>query len=108
MKQWRLQFPILAMSRVLKVSRSGYYAWLDATPSPRAQENECLKVAIKAAHKRTRETYGARRLQPELAAEGFIAGPRSDRLTAPRIRAALPAKAQIQGDDELEIRPASR
>jgi putative transposase len=74
MKQWRLQFPILAMCRVLKVSRSGYYAWLDTTPSPRAQENERLKVAIKAAHKRTRETYGARRLQPELAAEGFIAG----------------------------------
>jgi len=74
MKQWRLQFPILAMCRVLKVSRSGFYAWLDATPSPRTQEDERLKVAIKAAHKRTRETYGARRLQPELAADGFIAG----------------------------------
>lgn len=74
MKQWRLQFPILAMCRVLNVSRSGFYDWLDATPSPRAQEDERLKVAIKAAHKRTRETYGARRLQPELATDGFIAG----------------------------------
>ena len=31
-------------------------------------------MAIKAAHKRTRETYGDRRLQPELAAEGFVVG----------------------------------
>jgi putative transposase len=39
-----------------------------------SQEDERRKVAIKAAHERTRQTYGARRLQPELAAEGFVAG----------------------------------
>jgi len=33
-----------------------------------------LKVAIRAAHTRTREAYGTRRLQPELAKDGFIAG----------------------------------
>lgn len=31
-------------------------------------------MTIRAAHIRTRETYGARRLQPELAKDGFIAG----------------------------------
>ena len=31
-------------------------------------------MAIKAAHKHTRETYGPLRLQPELAADGFVAG----------------------------------
>lgn len=74
MKQWRLHFPVTIMSRVLNVSRSGFYAWLGRKPSRRAQEDELLKVAIKAAHKRTRESYGARRLQPELAADGFAAG----------------------------------
>ena len=43
-------------------------------PSRRTQEDARLKVAIKAAHKRTREVYGARRLQPELAADGFVVG----------------------------------
>jgi len=33
-----------------------------------------LKIAIKVAHKQTRKSYGARRLQVELAAEGFQAG----------------------------------
>lgn len=74
MKQWRLHFPVTIMSRVLNVSRSGFYAWLWRNPSRRAQEDELLKVAIKAAHKRTRESYGARRFQPELAADGFVAG----------------------------------
>ena len=81
MKEWRRQFPIEIMSRVFDVSRSGYYGWLDRKPSARAQENERLKVAIRVAHKRGRESYGARRLQPELAADGFTAGrDRIDRL----------------------------
>lgn len=81
MKRWRLEFPVEAMCRVLEVSRSGYYEWLNRTPSARAQENERLKVAIRVAHTRTRESYGARRLQPELAGDGFVAGrDRIDRL----------------------------
>lgn len=67
--------------RVLEVSRSGFYDWRGRPPSKRAQEDERLKVAIRAAHTKTRETYGVRRLQPELAAEGFVAGrDRIDRL----------------------------
>lgn len=81
MKRERLHFPVEAMSRILKVSRSGFYAWLRRAPSRRQREDERLKVAIKAAHQRSRETYGVRRLQPELAAEGFLAGrDRIDRL----------------------------
>ncbi len=59
---------------MLEVSRSGFYGWRGRSPSKRAQENERLKLAIRAAHARTRETYGARRLQPELARDGFVAG----------------------------------
>ena len=74
MKQWRQEFPVEVMSRVFNVSRSGFYAWEGRKPSRHAQEDERLKVAIKAAHKRTRQTYGVRRLQPELADDGFVAG----------------------------------
>lgn len=74
MKRSNGVFPASLMSRVLGVSRSGYYDWLRRAPSARSREDERLKVAIKAAHTRSRETYGARRLQPELASEGFVAG----------------------------------
>jgi len=33
-----------------------------------------LEIAIKAAHRRTRQTYGAERMQRGLAEDGIIAG----------------------------------
>jgi transposase InsO family protein len=74
MREWRLEYPVEVMARVLGVSCSGFYAWLARPPSPRALEDERLKVAIAAAHVKTRETYGARRLQAELNEEGFAVG----------------------------------
>lgn len=67
-------FPVSLMSRVFEVSKSGYYTWLKRPPSPRAQDNARLEVAIKAAHVRTRQSYGPERLRDELAADGFHAG----------------------------------
>src|SRR5512139_1861259 len=66
MKQMRFKYGIAAMSHILKVSKSGYYQWLNRKPSKRVQEEGRLEVEIKAAHKRTRETYGPERLQHEL------------------------------------------
>lgn len=74
MKKWREVFPVDLMSRVLEVSRSGYYDWLGRGPSARAREDERLKIEIRAAHQRSRETYGPRRLQPELTVIGVQAG----------------------------------
>lgn len=74
MKELRLQHPILSMSRILKVSPSGYYAWLDRPPSKRAQEETRIEVEIRAAHKRTRETFGSERLQDDLAKHGVQVG----------------------------------
>ncbi|MCM4299473.1 IS3 family transposase, partial [Escherichia coli] len=62
-EQWRQQFPIEAMCQVFGVSRSGYYNWVQHEPSDRKQSDERLKLEIKVAHIRTRETYGTRRLQ---------------------------------------------
>jgi putative transposase len=61
------------LCRVIGVSRSGYSAWLTRAPPERARSRERLKLAALAAHARTRQTYGALRLQRELAADGFVA-----------------------------------
>jgi putative transposase len=62
------------MSRVMSASTSGYYAWLGRPLSQRAQEEMRLEVEIKAAHKRTRQTYGPERLQYDLAEHGIQVG----------------------------------
>jgi hypothetical protein len=44
---------------MIKVSLSGYYGWLDRPLSKWAREELRLELEIKAAHRRTRQTYGA-------------------------------------------------
>ena len=74
MKAMRFRHGIAGMCSLLKVSKSGYYKWLNREPSKRAQEEGRLEVEIKAAHKRTRETYGPERLQHELKDQGLSVG----------------------------------
>ena len=74
MKELRLEYPVPLMKRIMSVSASGYYAWLERPLSKRAQEEMRLEVEIKAAHKRTRETYGPERLQHDLAEHGVKVG----------------------------------
>jgi len=74
MRQMRLNYPLPLLGRMLKVSLSGYYGWLDRPLSKRAREELRLELEIKAAHRRTRQTYGAERLQHELAGHGVRVG----------------------------------
>lgn len=74
MKALRPHYPLAVLCRVFDVSRSGFHAARSRPPSKRAQENARLEVAIRAAHQRTRETYGPERLQDELKDDGFKAG----------------------------------
>jgi len=74
MRQMRLHYPIPLLSRMLRVSSSGYYGWLYRPLSQRAQEEMRLELEIQAAHKRTRQTYGPERLQHELAEYGVKVG----------------------------------
>jgi putative transposase len=70
MKTLRLIYPLPLLCRVLKASRSGYYAWEKHVPSKRSLEEKRLEIEILAAHKRNRETFGPERLQKDLAAHG--------------------------------------
>lgn len=72
MKKLRLEFPLPLMCRVLEVASSGYYAWSNRSPSQRQRDDDRLAVEIRAAHKRTRETYGPERLQRDLEDNGVV------------------------------------
>jgi putative transposase len=58
------------MCKVLQVSRSGYYAWLNSKPSLRQKKNEELKSKMKIIFTENREVYGYRRLKKALNAQG--------------------------------------
>ena len=64
-------FRVRTMCRVLGVSPSGYYAWKNRPPSPRAVDNERLLSRIREIHVFSRETYGQPRMYAELRDDGW-------------------------------------
>jgi hypothetical protein len=70
----RLTYPLPVLCRVLAVSRSGYYAWCTRQPSQREREDARLEAEIRAAHTRSRGTFGPERLQRDLASYGITTG----------------------------------
>ncbi len=69
-EEHRERFRIRKMCEVLKVSRSGFYAWLHRQPSCRERENEAIAVQVREVHRRSHETYGSPRIYAELREEG--------------------------------------
>jgi putative transposase len=69
-------YPISLLCRVLKVSRSGYYAWLHRSPSRRSVEDASLTDEIREIHHGSRGTYGYPRVHAELRALGVECGRR--------------------------------
>ncbi len=70
MSDHQVLYPIVTMCRVLGVSPSGYYAWRQRVPSARAQSDALLTPLIRAAHTRSRESYGVPRMTVELNEAG--------------------------------------
>lgn len=66
----RAHYPVTVLCRVMQVSKSGFYAWLDRTPSARAKASAKLQEAIKAVFATSRETYGSPRIHAELVELG--------------------------------------
>jgi putative transposase len=72
--QERAVYPVNLLCRLLKVSRSGYYAWRQRPPSARRLADEVLAEQIRGFHLASRGTYGAPRIHADLADAGVRVG----------------------------------
>lgn len=66
------RWPVSVMCRALKVSRSGYYAWVDRPLSMRQEQQVKLIDRIRVAHEQSRGTYGSPRVTAELRESGVM------------------------------------
>jgi putative transposase len=70
----RNQYPMRMTCRVLRVSRSGYYAWRVRPESRRAKTDRQLTVLIRRIHINSDGVYGAAKITAELKEEGHPCG----------------------------------
>jgi putative transposase len=70
----KANFPIVVLCRVLRVRRSGFYAWKGRVPSARARANGVARVHVRAVYREHQRRYGSPRIHRELKAQGVAMG----------------------------------
>ena len=103
-------FPVRKMCRVLGVSHSGFYDWLNRPPSRRSMDDAVLSERIRTIHAESDSTYGMPRIRFELAEHGTrVGGKRIARLMrAAKLRGVSKRRAFIvttQRDDKQRPAP---
>jgi len=58
-REHRDSFPVVFACDVLEVSSSGYYAWFDRAPSPRARRTARIRAAVREVHAQSHGVYGS-------------------------------------------------
>lgn len=70
-KEHTTQWKVRTMCRLLEVSSSGYYDWINHKPSQRDQDNQFLDQTIMEIYKHHKGRYGSIRIWKELLAIGI-------------------------------------
>jgi putative transposase len=70
----KARFPVSDLCRVLKVQRSGYYAWLERDESARSMDDRVLAVEVAAVFAESKKRYGSPRIHRELRNRGRHVG----------------------------------
>ena len=66
----KVNHAVALLCRVLRVSRSGFYAWMDREPSARRVADDDLAREVARIHADSRGTYGAPRIHADLKEAG--------------------------------------
>jgi putative transposase len=104
-------WPVAWLCNALGVSRSGFHAWLNRTPSVRSRSDEALGQRVKASFVASDRTYGARRVWHDMLAEGFACGlHRIERLMQLQALRARPRRRRLpkdEGDRQMQNVPSN-
>jgi putative transposase len=107
----RTIWPVAWLCNALGVSRSGFHAWLNRTPSARSRSDEALSQRVKASFVASDRTYGARRVWHDMLAEGFACGlHRIERLMQLHALRARPRRRRLpkdEGDRQIATVPSN-
>ena len=92
-------WPVAWLCKALDISRSGFHAWLNRSPSKRTLEDETLLAVMRQSFMASDRTYGARRVWHDVLAEGFNFGlHRIERLMRKNAMRARPRRRYLPPD----------
>lgn len=74
MNEYKREFKIKSMARILGVSRSGYYAWCRPKQSVDEQKRIFLADNVMRVFKESKRSYGSPRIYRQLKSEGISCG----------------------------------
>ena len=74
MAEHKGQFRLSSMCRVLRIQRSGYYAWKATPKSARTLADECLMADIRKSFEDSQGIYGSPRVHCDLRETGIACG----------------------------------
>jgi putative transposase len=93
-------WPVAWLCNAMGVSRSGFHAWLNRTPSARSRSDEAVSLQVKASFLASDRTYGARRVWRDLLADGVECGlHRIERLMRLQALRARPRRRRLPKDE---------
>jgi putative transposase len=97
-------WPVAWLCEALDVSRSGFHAWLNRTPSKRTRDDEEIGAKVRASFIGSPSTYGARRVWRDVLAGGVFCGlHRVERLMQAQAFRARPRRRGLPKDDGLRF-----
>jgi putative transposase len=100
-------WPVVWLCEALDVSRSGFHAWLNRSPSQKAREDGRLLDVIRRSFLGSDRTYGARRVWRDVLAEGIDCGlHRIERLMKVNALKARPRRRYLPPDTGERIASA--
>ena len=107
----RTIWPVAWLCEAMGVSRSGFHAWLNRSPSVRSRSDETVGQQVKASFIASDRTYGARRVWRDLLADGVECGlHRIERLMRLQALRARPRRRRLPkdvGDRQIATVPSN-
>jgi transposase InsO family protein len=102
----KAKFPVSDLCRVLKVRRSGYYAWLEREESTHSKDDRLLGLEVAAVFAEKKKRYGSPRICRELRTRGLrVCRHRVARLMSERRLRARPRRKFVRTTDSTHALP---
>ena len=109
MKEHRIKCAVEKMCMSFRVSRSGYYAWLNRKPSVRTSETQKITKMIKSVYQESKGRYGSPKITEELKSRGLnVSRPRVARLMRSEgIQSIIQKKYRVSTTDSKHNYPVA-